>query len=154
MLFFVKYAFINFRSPNQYTISIDLLSIRISIRQAYGSASKGIEGIRIKLYQKVCLVLYVHIWYYPLDVASGLNHFHHDTCAAFSKASAREGLTSEFVFKSLGLLFFPGAFRNLSFSYVRRTQHVMVSFKNIINKYENYSRSFSTSVCSLVTIIM
>ena len=32
MLFFVKYALINFRSPNQYTISIDLLSIRISIK--------------------------------------------------------------------------------------------------------------------------
>ena len=32
MLFFVKYALINFRSPNQYTITIDLLSIRISIR--------------------------------------------------------------------------------------------------------------------------
>ena len=29
---FVKYALINFRSRNQYTISIDLLSIRISIR--------------------------------------------------------------------------------------------------------------------------
>ena len=29
MLFFVKYAFINFLSPNQYTISIDLLLIRI-----------------------------------------------------------------------------------------------------------------------------
>ena len=29
---FVKYALINFRSPNQYTISIDLLTIRISIR--------------------------------------------------------------------------------------------------------------------------
>ena len=29
---FVKYALINFRSPNQYTLSIDLLSIRISIR--------------------------------------------------------------------------------------------------------------------------
>ena len=29
---FVKYALSNFRSPNQYTISIDLLSIRISIR--------------------------------------------------------------------------------------------------------------------------
>ena len=32
MLFFVNYALMNFRSPNQYTISIDLLSIRISIR--------------------------------------------------------------------------------------------------------------------------
>ena len=32
MLFFVKYVLLNFRSPNQYTISIDLLSIRISIR--------------------------------------------------------------------------------------------------------------------------
>ena len=31
-VFFVKYALINFRSPNQYTISINLLSIRISIR--------------------------------------------------------------------------------------------------------------------------
>ena len=29
---FVKYALIYFRLPNQYTISIDLLSIRISIR--------------------------------------------------------------------------------------------------------------------------
>ena len=29
---FVKYALINFRSPYQYTISIDLLSIKISIR--------------------------------------------------------------------------------------------------------------------------
>ena len=29
---FVKYALINFRSPNQYTISVDLLSITISIR--------------------------------------------------------------------------------------------------------------------------
>ena len=27
-----KYALINFRSPDQFTISIDLLSIRISIR--------------------------------------------------------------------------------------------------------------------------
>ena len=32
MLFFVKYALINFRSSNQFTISIDLISIRISIR--------------------------------------------------------------------------------------------------------------------------
>ena len=31
-VFFVKFALINFRSPDQYTISIDLLSIRISIR--------------------------------------------------------------------------------------------------------------------------
>ena len=30
-VFFIKYALINFRSPNQYTISIDLLSIRINI---------------------------------------------------------------------------------------------------------------------------
>ena len=29
---FVKYSLINIRSPNQYTISIDLLSFRISIR--------------------------------------------------------------------------------------------------------------------------
>ena len=29
---FVKYALIKFWSPNQYTINIDLLSIRISIR--------------------------------------------------------------------------------------------------------------------------
>ena len=33
MLFFVKFASINFRSPYQCTISIDLLSIRISIRK-------------------------------------------------------------------------------------------------------------------------
>ena len=32
MLFFVKYALITFRSSNQYTISIDILSIRSSIR--------------------------------------------------------------------------------------------------------------------------
>ena len=31
--FGVKYALINFRSPNQYTISIDLLSIRMDQNQ-------------------------------------------------------------------------------------------------------------------------
>ena len=57
MLFFVKYALINFRSPNQYTISIDLLSIRISIRiisikqTSIVISKQRVEGISIKLYQ-------------------------------------------------------------------------------------------------------
>ena len=65
---FWPYALVNFRSPNQYTISIDLLSIRISIRiisirisnqsKHRDTANTEIEGIRIKLYQKLCLVLY------------------------------------------------------------------------------------------------
>ena len=32
LCFFVKYALANVRLPNQYTVNIDLLSIRISIR--------------------------------------------------------------------------------------------------------------------------
>ena len=59
--FFVNYALINFRSHNQYTISIDLLSIRISIRvssiriskqskhrdqQAKGSRESGLSCIK------------------------------------------------------------------------------------------------------------
>ena len=59
MLFYVKYVLTNFREPNQYTISFDLLSKRISIRiskqSKQGSTSKGIKGIVIKLYQKVWL---------------------------------------------------------------------------------------------------
>ena len=40
VLFFIKYALINIRSHNQYTYSIDLLSIRISIRIISISISK------------------------------------------------------------------------------------------------------------------
>ena len=35
MLFFVKYALINFRSPNQYTISIDLIIRRLNTSQKF-----------------------------------------------------------------------------------------------------------------------
>ena len=57
---FVKYALINLRSPNQYTISIDQHVIDFNqeqhqdhqhqdkqAKQAQGSAGKGIEGISI-----------------------------------------------------------------------------------------------------------
>ena len=44
MLFFVKYASINFRSPNNYTISIDLPSIRIGIRIGKQSKHKNAQA--------------------------------------------------------------------------------------------------------------
>ena len=69
MLLFVKYALINFRSTYQNTISIDLLSIRISIRIIGIRISKQrkhrvqqAKGISIQLYQKECLVLYENKW--------------------------------------------------------------------------------------------
>ena len=60
----LSFALVIFRSPNQYTISIDPTfnqdqhqDNQHQDKQAKGSTSKEIEGISIKLYQKVCLVL-------------------------------------------------------------------------------------------------
>ena len=58
MLFIVKYALINFRSPNQYTISIDLLSIRI--RCEFQSAMYALGGL---------CVLYIGFRHFGLDSA-------------------------------------------------------------------------------------
>ena len=67
MLIFVTYALINFRSPYQNTISIDHDQNQDNQgqdklgKQAKGSASTGIEGNGNKLYQQLCLVLYLCI---------------------------------------------------------------------------------------------
>ena len=44
LIFFVKYTLINFRSPNQYKIRIDLLSITISIRISKQSKHRHMQA--------------------------------------------------------------------------------------------------------------
>ena len=68
MLFFVKYELINFRSPNQYTISIDLLSIRISIRISKQSKhkdqqAKGLRESALSCIKKYALCCTIDYWY-------------------------------------------------------------------------------------------